>query len=839
MIIIAKWLIFCFFIAVAFTFEHTINLSHNSSLTECEQLNSTSYQCGSFDHVLQLLSECCNSTDVIIEPDTYDLTSSYNFFDLQNIRIRSKTSQPATIQCTLNTNGNYDIDTGIAFIRVTNLVIEYLNVMGCGMKHVSNNYIGENQFIMVRSALYIQNSTDVFLYGSIISHNNGIGLLMYDTNGTVNITKTSFINNTLNMAEQNPSFTGGGGIYVHFTNCTPGVASCDSLDNPYNKGSNYIIDQCIFKYNIAFYDFNGSKADERFAGISVTFGTGGGLSCFFNGEAFNNSLCVTASSFTSNSALVGGGINIRSRHNSTFTHAEILNSSFINNTLYGVYGDEPGGGGISIGYVIYQTGGETLYNVYIISGCLFEKNKAVYGIGGGVVGFGSREPHKIMPTIRFEIHNSSFFSNEALYGSAIEINREFFDSITIGVFFTLVINSCTFDSNYLHNPSSELANSSISSSIAAVALSGIGIQFRGSNRFTGNAATALLVEGATAEFSYNSFTIFENNSGLHGGTILLMNGAWIKVFSNSTLIFLQNRAVNYGGAIYVELSTPFDYLLSRVCFIKYYSENFSPSKWNASFTFINNTAGQSNVTDTNTLFASTLQPCMKVFGLKGPELFVGEPFYYHPAITTNTIATSPERFSCTQKSFNIVPGEVYDLPVHLIDELNQNVSATIFIATCNEFPTPYVVTPYHFTNGSIQIAGRPGETCQLKLQTDTDYSVATTLQITLLQCPPGFLYNDDVKQCECLVNPTKHKVPISGCELSSFQAYFDQFYWIGYETDKATDLLTTSCPYQYCYKQHINKVQLLPRAANKTTLDEFVCGDKSRTGLLCGKCVDG
>ncbi|XP_065888956.1 uncharacterized protein [Dysidea avara] len=835
----AVWFILFFWIRVVLTFEHTVILSHNLSLTECVKLNNTSYQCGSFDHVLILLSECCSSTDIIVEPNTYVLSSSHKIIDLQNIRIRSRTSQPATIWCTLNTNGSYDIDTGIAFIRITNLVIEHLNVMGCGMKHVSNNYIGEGQFIMVRSALYIQNSTDVSLYGSSISHNNGIGLLMYDTNGTVNITKSSFINNTMNMAEQNPSFTGGGGIYVHFTNCTPGLVECDSLGNLYNNGSNYIVDECIFDHNTAFYDFNGGKADERFAGISVTFGTGGGLSCFFNGEALNNSLHVTTSSFTSNSALVGGGINIRSRHNSKFTHAEIFNCSFINNTLYGVYGDEPGGGGISIGYVIYQTGGETLYNTYIISGCLFERNKATYGIGGGVVGFGSREPRRIVPTIRFEIHNTSFLSNEALYGSAIEINREFFNSITVGVFFTLVIDNCDFNSNYLQNPSSQLANSSISSSIAAVALSGIGIQFRGNNKFSGNAATALLVEGATAEFSYNSFTVFENNSGLHGGAILLINGAWISVFPNSTLIFQQNRAVDYGGAIYVELSTPFDYLLSRVCFIKYFSENFSPSKWNTSFTFINNTAGQNNGTNTNTLFTSTLQPCMKVFGLKGPELFVGKPFYYYPPATTNTIATSPEKFSYTYDHYYIVPGEVYNLPVRLIDELNQNITAAIFIATCNESPTPYVVAPYHFTNGSIQIAGRPAETCQLQLQTDTDYSVATTLQITLLQCPPGFSYNDDTKQCECLVNPTEQKVPISGCELSSFQAYFDQFYWIGYKSDKAIDLLTTSCPYRYCYKHHINKVQLLPRVANKVTLDEFVCGNRSRTGLLCGKCIDG
>ena len=837
MVLTAKWFVLYFFVSAVATFEHTINLFHNSSRTECVMLNGHSYQCDSFDHVLQLLSKCCNSTDVIVEPGTYHLTSSHNITNLQNIRMRSKTSQPATIQCTLNTNGSYDIDTGIAFIRVRNLVIEHLNFIGCGMKHVSNNYIGEGQFIMVRSALYIQNSTDVSLYGSSISYNNGIGLLMYDTNGTVNITKTSFINNTLNMVEHSRSFTGGGGVYIHFTNCTPGIINCNALDNLYNKDSDYTINHCTFQNNSAFYSFNGSKADDRSIGISITFGTGGGLSYLAYGEAQNNSLRILSSLFSSNLAFFGGGINIRSKYNSMSTHAEIFNCNFTYNFIYRVLGDEGGGGGISAGYVIYQIGGETVNNTYNISGCLFEGNKAPYGIGGGVIGFGSREPRRIVPTIHFEIYSSSFISNEALYGSAIQMSREYFDSITVGTYFTVVIDNCIFDGNYLRDlPPSDASNANI----AAVALSGIGVRFVGQNKFIGNTATALLVEGATAEFSNNSFTVFENNSGLHGGAILLINGAWISVFPNSTLVFLQNSALDYGGAIYVDLSTPFDYLLSRICFIRYFSENFSPSKWDTNFTFINNTAGQSNSGNTNTIFASTLQPCIRVFALKGTEVFVDKPFDYIPPATVNTIATSPERFNYAQNSFKIVPGEVYNLPVQLLDELNQNVSAAIFIATCNGSPTPYVVAPYHFTNGSIKIAGSPGETCQLQLQTVTDYSVATTLQIVLLQCPPGFLYNDDIKQCECLVNPSKQKLAIGGCDFESFRAYFDQFYWIGYESDKAiaSNLLTTSCPYRYCYKDHINDNQL-PRVANKTTLDKFVCGDRNRTGFLCGKCVEG
>ena len=104
-----RWFVLLYLIRVVLTFEHSVVLSQNLSLTECVKLNNTSYQCGSFDHVLILLSECCSSTDIIVEPNTYVLSSSYKIIDLQNIRIRSRTSQPATIWCTLNTNGSYDI----------------------------------------------------------------------------------------------------------------------------------------------------------------------------------------------------------------------------------------------------------------------------------------------------------------------------------------------------------------------------------------------------------------------------------------------------------------------------------------------------------------------------------------------------------------------------------------------------------------------------------------------------------------------------------------------------------------------------------------------------------
>ena len=95
-------------------------------------------------------------------------------------------------------------------------------------------------------------------------------------------------------------------------------------------------------------------------------------------------------------------------------------------------------------------------------------------------------------------------------------------------------------------------------------MSGVNIEFWSYTHFMNSTSTALMVDGATVEFSNDSVTSFQDNSGLHGGVILLIEGAGIIVYP---VIFLRNTAVEHGGAIYVELSTPFDYFLSDVCII--------------------------------------------------------------------------------------------------------------------------------------------------------------------------------------------------------------------------------------------------------------------------------
>ena len=184
-----------------------------------------------------------------------------------------------------------------------------------------------------------------------------------------------------------------------------------------------------------------------------------------------------------------------------------------------------------MGHVIHQGGGLIKFNAYNVTDCLFEQNQALTGVGGGVLGYGSRETENTKPTNHFEIHKSLFINNKALFGSAIQINKQYFDSTTAGFMFTLVLKDCNFTNNNFCD------SSHINfSTIGAIPMFGVNVLFCGHTHFVNNTSTALMVDGATVEFSNDSVTVFQDNSGLHGGAILLIEGASIIVYPNSTVI---------------------------------------------------------------------------------------------------------------------------------------------------------------------------------------------------------------------------------------------------------------------------------------------------------------
>ena len=290
-----------------------------------------------------------------------------------------------------------------------------------------------------------------------------------------------------------------------------------------------------------------------------------------------------------NEANSGGGLCVDTKQSPSYNNVEIKNSTFLYNSAY-AYQE---GGGAYMGIAVYQPIEQSFYNAYMVINCTFEHNFALNGAGGGIISYASHESGKPQPTNQFEICNSSFMSNEAQYGSAIQINKEYHASLVRGRMLTLIIDGCYFFSNNLQ------ALSSSSASVGAISASGVSIQFRNFTQIIKHKSTALVIDSAYADFYVHSFTEFSDNKGLRGGAILLIGDSWIQTHSDSTLLFVRNTAVHYGGAIFVELSTPYEYFS---CFVRYSSPSISPIQWNTNFTFINNTAGNTS----NTIFANTV-----------------------------------------------------------------------------------------------------------------------------------------------------------------------------------------------------------------------------------------
>ena len=140
------------------------------------------------------------------------------------------------------------------------------------------------------------------------------------------------------------------------------------------------------------------------------------------------------------------------------------------------FGGHTQGGGLLFGNVIHQNGRDSKYNTYNTSNCLFEENQAT--TSGSFMGF---------------VHYKAQFGP-----ASIQINRQFFDSIITSSIITLVLKNCNFTAN----------NPYTISSIEAVAMSRMNIEFWGYTHFSNNTSTALMVDIATVELRNGSVTSF-------------------------------------------------------------------------------------------------------------------------------------------------------------------------------------------------------------------------------------------------------------------------------------------------------------------------------------------
>ena len=110
------------------------------------------------------------------------------------------------------------------------------------------------------------------------------------------------------------------------------------------------------------------------------------------------------------------------------------------------------------------------------------------------------------------------------------------------------------------------------------------------------------------------------------------------------------------------------------------------------------------------------------------------------------------------------------------------------------------------------------------------------INITLQECPPGYVYSEEEKICECSAN---HYPGIRHCNFTNFQASLLNGFWAGYITKDGngtqSNFRTKICPKGFCAKNN-NFYILLPNTTSVNEISSVVC-QENRKGILCGTCA--
>ena len=267
----------------------------------CLQQN-TSSPCKTLSYVLNN-SPSLNNSEVVLFGD-HSLNQTLSISNVEGIIIRGGGEKASVIKC---------FEPGSGLLITCALRMKILNVVfdSCGTIQYST-MIRNSQSVKHHSAVYVINSTDIELIETSFYRSTGRALSLYDVNGQVQVSNSTFVDNMIPSDSESDLF-GGGSIYIEFTYCSPGHGRCNPESNTHNKNSRYLISNCVLEGNRAF---NKEVSEERhtiqfklFEGrYDNVMGEGGGIFIKFRGLSFNNSVTVENCVFQRNSAVWGGGM---------------------------------------------------------------------------------------------------------------------------------------------------------------------------------------------------------------------------------------------------------------------------------------------------------------------------------------------------------------------------------------------------------------------------------------------------------------------------------------------------------------------------------------------------
>lgn len=788
---------------------------------------------------LEGLNTSCKSLDYVFEDNIaneilvqlhgdYHLNETIEINAVEGLAIQSNYHY-SVIHCEVASDAVNE-GAGFKMVNVVNITMSNIVFEGCGTLQVSTT-LRNGRNVPYRSAVYILNSTDVFMEKVEFKNNLGRALSLFDVGGFVKIMNCRFSGNKVPHDELEKYF-GGGGIAIEFTHCTPGEAECDQFHNEHSQNNDLVISECVFANNratndeivaqihtVQFRKLTGSDGNNA--------GQGGGIHVTFKGPAANNSLLIEDCVFHQNSAKFGGGIDVVIQDNSRQNRVTINRCEFTENSA-----TERSGGAMNIGYTSGRT---VLHNTISIRDTQFFKNSA--GWGGAVSFFASRV--KTPSTNKLEFINCTWIENSASIGAAVSLRPTAGSSLFDGDPPTPLIQGSLFSKNIVLTSARFLTSANDKTTkqeleTGALHIKSISVNLSDTVLFTENIGSAIVATSSLVNVLRNTKISFVRNHATYGGAIGLLGFSILELYSGSEVIFDSNEATELGGAVYATASHQAEFVFSHKCFFSY-ELYFHPDYWNTSITFTNNTARFGH-----NIFTDSLLPCAKnVYDVETnvSSALLWRPFHYSGESRNSSIATSPATIDFTLPD-EIAPGEPIFINSKSRDDLQQAIPAAYQIFL-NPIRGNATASPFIADGNFLVIDGYPGSEFLLTLRTQNTRYVSNTKPGRLGDCPLGLtLHHNNTITCTCShLFEDKRLYGIAECIIEiSYRVYIWKDHWIGCTGNNT--VITGSCPLGYCHSQSVGELKVrVPRTCNSSN-EHFPCAS-NRKGILCGECKPG
>ena len=340
---------------------------------------------------------------------------------------------------------------------------------------------------------------------------------------------------------------------------------------------------------------------------------------------------------------------------------------------------------------------------------------------------------------------------------------------------------------------------------------------------SGNVGGTIFIESSQIVIKGNSCIQFINNIALQdGGAIYLSSNSKITVSNNSNITFYGNTANDYGGAIYALL--------------KESSMYFNSSNMN----FKDNNAGIIHKPVYLNVPKSCNSSCVShsVYIANKTIVFTtsSKLILYNPSKCINGNGTNCDTYYLQ----NIMLGQKITFDACVVDYFDQPIGdAKEFLITAlnhqdyNISGSKYISVLCNYTTQGISVIGNLHSntsynyslTISMHVARISELNISVNLTIELSQCHPGFWYSSDSQKCECY--DTENIISCSGSSST-----IKRGYWFGSVTGIYT---VTSCPNDYC---NFTCCEIANGIYHLSPVRLNQCGSH-RSGVGCGNCEKG